>query len=480
MGRSYVIDVSGYQPNARNVSFWQSAKAKNVLGAIVKTSESTYYQNPYGWAQVSAAKQVGIKVSGYHFARFVGNGSQARAEANYAIATANSMGIPHGNPLVLDYELRMGYQSSNTLAAITFCQVVKNAGFVPVFYSYSGMSNLWDYEAVYRATGAKMWIAAYPHSGATYSPDYNYFPSISTHTDAWQFTDDLFGWGVDGSVDLTGVFTNMVETKITSGGNLDSLKFDNDKLQVSGWFASDKAKDKQYAYVILTNESISKEYGRAKVNLSDRPDVSKVYPDIPNANKSGFSASLEYTKEMKGQRIRVIFRYTDDPAGNGNAVDYSAMADLNKSAANLDSVATIVYSNKLQVSGWFATDLALGLDKTFLILYDTDNKKELERIKYIPSKRPDVQKVNPAIYNSELSGFSGKFNYSSLLIGRNLQVIARYSDDENGEGNHVDYWFDPIKGPNMPVLDGKTETEITVHEFSASQAKDGLIDLKFK
>ncbi|UNL40042.1 gametolysin, partial [Limosilactobacillus reuteri] len=52
--------------------------------------------------------------------------------------------------------------------------------------------------------------------------------------------------------------------------------------------------------------------------------------------------------------------------------------------------------------------------------------------------------------------------------------------DEHGEGNHIDYWFEPIKGPQLPVLDGKSETEVLVHEFSASKADNDLISLKFK
>ena len=91
-----------------------------------------------------------------------------------------------------------------------------------------------------------------------------------------------------------------------------------------------------------------------------------------------------------------------------------------------------------------------------------------------------MQKTYPAIFNSNLSGFSGQFDYSSNLVGRQLQVIARFSNDEHGEGNHIDYWFEPIKGPQLPVLDGKSETEVLVHEFSASKADNDLISLKFK
>ncbi|MFQ6725479.1 GH25 family lysozyme [Limosilactobacillus reuteri] len=479
MTRPYVLDVSGYQPQAKYYNFWQNWKNRGVHGAIVKLSESTYYRNPYGAGQIAAAQHEGMQVSGYHFSRFRGNSQLAVNEANYAIATANSMGLPHGSVLVLDYEEKLGYRSSNTQAAIAFLNTVKSAGFTPVFYSYSGMAGLWDFEEIHRQTGAMLWIAAYPVMSGVTEPYMNYFPGISDHIGAWQFTDNFYGEHIDASVDLTGVFTQMTQQKITSGGNLDSVSFDGNGMKVSGWFASDKAQGKQYTYIILTTED-GKELSRINVVTHDRPDVAKTFPDIPGGEKSGFEAVFQYTSEMVGKKLHVIFRYTDDPAGNGNFVDYVSLLDLTKSAANLDNVDTVVFSNKLQVSGWFASDMSLGLGRHFLILYDSAAQHELQRIKYDPASRVDVQQAHPDIFDSELSGFSGQFDYSSDLVGHQLQVIARFSDDEHGEGNHIDYWFDPFNGPAMPVIDGKTETEILVHSFNAEEVKDGLISLKFK
>lgn len=479
MTRPYVLDVSGYQPQAKYYNFWQNWKSRGVHGAIVKLSESTYYRNPYGAGQIAAAQHEGMQVSGYHFSRFRGNSQLAVNEANYAIATANSMELPHGSVLVLDYEEKLGYRSSNTQAAIAFLNTVKNAGFTPVFYSYSGMAGLWDFEEIHRQTGAMLWIAAYPVMSGVTEPYMNYFPGISDHIGAWQFTDNFYGEHIDASVDLTGVFTQMTQQKITSGGNLDSVSFDGNGMKVSGWFASDKAQGKQYTYIILTTED-GKELSRINVVTHDRPDVAKTFPDIPGGEKSGFEAVFQYTSEMVGKKLHVIFRYTDDPAGNGNFVDYVSLLDLTKSAANLDNVNTVVFSNKLQVSGWFASDMSLGLGRHFLILYDSATQHELQRIKYDPASRVDVQQAHPDIFDSKLSGFSGQFDYSSDLVGHQLQVIARFSDDEHGEGNHIDYWFDPFNGPAMPVIDGKTETEILVHSFNAEEVKDGLISLKFK
>ena len=480
MARWYALDVSGYQPQARYYNFWQTWKSRGVRGAIVKLSESTYYRNPYGAGQIAAAKHEGMQVSGYHFSRFRGNSQLAVSEANYAIATANSMGLPHGSVLVLDYEEKLGYRSSNTQAAKAFLNTVKSAGFTPVFYSYSGMATLWDFEEIHRQTGAMLWIAAYPTmAGVTY-PNYNYFPGISNFIGAWQFSDNFYGEHIDASVDLTGVFTQMTQQKITSGGHLDSVSFDGNGMKVSGWFASDKVQGKQYPYIILTTEN-SKELSRINVVTHDRPDVAKTFPDIPGGGKSGFEAVFPYTSEMVGKKLHVIFRYTDDAAGNGNYTDYTSVIDLTKSAASLDGINTVVYKNKLRVSGWFATDYSLDDAYPFLILYDVDKKQEIQRIQANQGKRPDVQKAYPDIYGAIDSGFTCEFNYDASLVGRKLQVIARYSNDEKGgEGQHVDYWFDPFNGPAMPVIDGKTETEILVHNFNAEEVKNGLISLKFK
>ena len=305
MTRPYVLDVSGYQPQARYYNFWQTWKSRGVHGAIVKLTESTYYRNPYGAGQIVAAKHEGMQVSGYHFSRFRGNSQLAVSEANYAIATANSMGLPHGSVLVLDYEEKLGYRSSNTQAAIAFLNTVKSAGFTPVFYSYSGMATLWDFEEIHRQTGAMLWIAAYPTmAGVTY-PNYNYFPGISNFIGAWQFSDNFYGEHIDASVDLTGVFTQMTQQKITSGGHLDSVSFDGNGMKVSGWFASDKAQGKQYPYIILTTEQ-GKELSRVNVQIHDRPDVAKTFPDIPGGGKSGFTAVFPLTSEMVGKKLHVL------------------------------------------------------------------------------------------------------------------------------------------------------------------------------
>lgn len=467
----YVLDVSAFQPQACYFGFWSKWKARGVKGGIVKLSEGTGWTNGYGASQIAAIKHEGLMASGYHFSRFRGDTYQAVQEANLAIACARQMGLPQGAPLVLDYEERLGYRASNTQAAIAFLKCVKAAGYLPVFYSYSGMASLWDFEAIHTATGAVMWIAAYPTLAGVTSPNMGYFPGISNFICAWQFTDNFFGEHIDGSIDLTGVFTSMTEQKITSGGHLDDCHFEDNKLVVGGWFASDKANGKGSHYVILTDDQ-GHEFARQKVNLTDRPDVHAAYPDIDA--KCGFSAKFDYTKDMAGKKLRVYFRYTDDPAGNGNATDYVSLADLSKSAAYLDNM-SVSFGKQLHVAGWFASDLSIGKPNRFVILFDAANNRELQRVKVDSAARPDVAKAQPGIYGSGQSGFNAAFDYDASLVGHKLQIIARYSDEEHGEGKYVDYWFDPFQGPSMPVLDGKTEQTFVAHDISVSRQQDGTL-----
>lgn len=469
----YVLDVSAFQPQACYFDFWSKWKARSVKGGIVKLSEGTGWTNGYGAAQIAAIKHEGLTASGYHFSRFRGNTYQAVSEANLAIACARQMGLPQGAPLVLDYEERLGYRASNTQAAIAFLKCIKAAGYRPVFYSYSGMANLWDFEAIHAATGAVMWIAAYPTLAGVTSPAMGYFPGISNFICAWQFTDNFFGEHIDGSIDLTGVFTGMAEQKITSGGHSDDCHFEEGKLVVGGWFASDKANGKGNHYVILTDDQ-GHEFARQSVALSPRPDVAKAFPDIPGAGQSGFAAKFDYTADMAGKKLRVYFRYTDDPAGNGNATDYVSLADMTQSAAYLDSM-SVSFGKKLNVAGWFASDLSIGKPNRFVILFDAAANRELQRVKVGPVARPDVAKVQSGIYESGQSGFNAVFDYDASLVGHKLQIIARYSDNERGEGKHVDYWFDPFQGPSMPVLDGKTEQTFVAHDIDVKTQKDGSL-----
>lgn len=192
---AYGVDVSSYQGTD------MSNYARNgAQFAIIKTTEGTGYVNPRAAGQIASAKANNMVVMAYHFAHFNGSVAEARAEANYFLR--NSASLPKGSIMVLDDESYFsGSQSANTQAAIAFMQVVKNAGYVPYFYTSSSMGrNQVNIYTIENAFPNSYWVAAYPNgNGASWSADFDYFPS-NPGVAMWQFTDNWKGMGVDASI----------------------------------------------------------------------------------------------------------------------------------------------------------------------------------------------------------------------------------------------------------------------------------------
>lgn len=196
--RSLGVDVSAYQ--GTDMSGYARAGARFC---IVKTTEGTGWVNDKAAAQIRSAKANGMMVMGYHYAHSGGNISAARDEANYAISHARSMGVPARSYIAMDFESdASGNRQANTDAAIAFMQTVRNAGYLPLFYSGAAyMSAHFDTNQIIQKFPGSLWVASYKVLGRQDSPDFNYFPSRNGIA-IWQFTDNLKGMGVDGSINV--------------------------------------------------------------------------------------------------------------------------------------------------------------------------------------------------------------------------------------------------------------------------------------
>lgn len=196
--RSLGVDVSAYQ--GTDLSAYARAGAKYT---IVKTTEGTNWVNSHAAGQVQSAKRNGMMVMGYHFAHCGGNVSAARNEANYAISHAKQMGIPVHSYIAMDFETdAWGNKQANTNAAIAFMQTVRNAGYLPMFYSGAAyMNEHFDTDQIIKQFPGSLWVAAYKTLGRQDAPDFNYFPSRNGIA-IWQFTDNLKGLGVDGNINV--------------------------------------------------------------------------------------------------------------------------------------------------------------------------------------------------------------------------------------------------------------------------------------
>ena len=248
-------------------------------------------------------------------------------------------------------------------------------------------------------------------------------------------------------------------------GYLDSIKSDGKTVTVSGWHATNQAANRPYHYIIAFDQTLGHEIARQKVESVQRPDVAKVYGKIANAINSGYSAKFNLTSQYFNDNIQFLSRWTDDPSGNGNSVDYWFNPVNRINRANLDSVD--LSSGELKVAGWHATDMSEFEPKHFLIVFDNTTGQQVASQKVELESSVDVAKVYSDTRTANHSRFNFNFGALNLQPGHNYSLVSRYSTDGNGNGNdgaHTDSWLNmgifSQKAHNLDstVLNGNTLT----------------------
>lgn len=219
-------DVSVYQRD--DLGFFQDMKAHGVQGVVIKVTEGsaagTGYVNPKAYNQVANALNAGLKVSLYHFARYI-NDWDARQEAQFFAEHTNYLKQALGDfspVMVSDIEVQTG-ANLNT-ATHAFLDELRNNGFnklgVYTMTSYftSGFMNSHYFDDL----GAHIWVAGYGVQSLGID-----------NASAWQFSNGemQYGnetyYGVDTSYDYDGWFT---ENKNAAQTNQNNQASDN-----SGW-----------------------------------------------------------------------------------------------------------------------------------------------------------------------------------------------------------------------------------------------------
>ena len=257
-------------------------------------------------------------------------------------------------------------------------------------------------------------------------------------------------------------------------GYLDAAQVvNNNDLHVSGWQATNQAAGKDNRYLVAYDSTTNTELGRTPVTENvARPDVAKAYPEVVNAKDSGYQATmnnLDWSKvKSVDDQIHIVSRYSDAANGEGNHVDnWSQPINLDKgNYAYLDSFG--VKDNQLQVSGWNATNKALGKKYHYVILYDRTAGHEITRVKVEPTVRPDVAKVCPSIYNSQKSGFNGEFKVDPAKANGTLKVIMRFAGNDANKDFSDQYSQDyPTNAGNFDNIH-VTASQVTLSGWHAS------------
>lgn len=224
--------------------------------------------------------------------------------------------------------------------------------------------------------------------------------------------------------------------------NLENFKIVGNQLVVSGWHAADSAVNKTQHYVIIYDATTNKEIERVLVNPTVRNDVARIYNDVYNAAKSGFSVNIPLTSAMVGDRIQVVSRYTNS---GGQNVDYwFGTQTFNVNAGYIDSVTK--NGTNLKISGWHVSDSAVNKPYHFIIVWDSTTGKQIAMYQVTSvEQRSDVQSKYSNVYDSLNSGFNVTIPNLTISSGHTIQIISRYSNSSNAQGNYVDYWSPVFK-----------------------------------
>ena len=477
--RADAIDISSYQYWITLTDFLQ-LKSLGIKSVIVKITEGTTYANPYAASQISLAEQAGLNVAVYHYATF-SDASSGSAQGQHTAQVIQSLGLNKNVLIFADMEDKTTLSDSVQSALYAFWNSLTTVGFnnhgVYTYISYAYRD-----QVVATVGKARTWIAQYP-----YTPSRGGYYENAWENEGyggWQFSSTAYvnGHSLDISHDYNGLLTNISNLD-DNLANIDNISVSGNKVSISGWHVSPTSTIEQNAYVIMFDSTTNKEIERIKYTPIQRTDVSDIYWYIPNSAKSGFAVSFTIPSGYKfgGKNIQFVLRYSDDSSGNGNTTDiWSKDYVLTDNIGNIDNW-NLNSKNILHVDGWHAAETSYRY--AYLIVFDDTTGKEITRIAYTPTTRSDVANSNYGyISDSNQSGFSQNINLGTTLVnGHQLQIVMRYSDAINGEGNHMDYWSNTytIANANAAYIDSFSLNANNILHVAGWHAADASTALKY-
>lgn len=221
------IDVSHW--NAESglpLAFYQTIKPE-VNAVVVKVSEGQYYVDPAASVNVANAKQAGMIVHAYHFARFTSIDS-AKAEARWFDKKLKLVGFDKSKDgyVVVDVEDNnlSKYPIDLTIYTNTFMSEMFRLGYYKVDL-YSGSYYYNNRLKPNDLLISQPWLAAYPTNPIKDQPTAKFSNGIG----AWQWTSSYRFIGMDGygrfdaSEDYAGKYTHQTKSSTPEVKTIGSL-----------------------------------------------------------------------------------------------------------------------------------------------------------------------------------------------------------------------------------------------------------------
>ncbi|QFQ74588.1 LysM peptidoglycan-binding domain-containing protein [Liquorilactobacillus mali] len=335
------------------------------VGGIYNSSLVT--QATYN-TQVSTGIAQGLRMHTYIWLSDGSDQAQTKKGLDYFLPKVQT---PKGSIVAIDYEAGASTDKEANTANVEYAlQRIEEAGYTPMLYSYKSYldANL-DYESLAQTFGEKLiWIAGYPHSYVTTTPDYSGFPSHK-YVAIWQFTDYYKAGGLDGNVDLLGV-TKKGYDGTSTASNSGATKVVTNSTTVAikqGQTANNTTKSEIKAgYTVKVNFSTTKwsngttipswvkgksytvqQVSGSKVLLAnilswiDKSNV-EILQTAKQATSTGTSSASTYTVKSGDTLSKIAASYN---------TTYTRLATLN----NIKSPYIIYVGEKLKVSGSVTT-----------------------------------------------------------------------------------------------------------------------------
>lgn len=232
--------------------------------------------------------------------------------------------------------------------------------------------------------------------------------------------------------------TRRLQFSTENRGNLDSFNYSNGHVKVSGWHANNASASEPNHFLILFDKTTGRQVSSQAVTTTTRDDVARAFPSIVTAASSGFSADLGNQSLVANHDYALVSRYSTSNAGNGGTGSYSDywfdLGNLNQSAYYIDSLTQD--GSRIHVTGWLASNWRTTKPYGYVIILN--NGSEVGRAQINFTKRNDVGRVYPRVYNSTNSGFNIEVPVNAARLTGKMSLILRLTDDPAGNGNYFD------------------------------------------
>lgn len=268
------IDVSEHQGTID----WKKVKAAGIDYAMIRAG--------FGWEEiddqtdaslvqnVTGAKQAGLPFGLYHYS-YADTVEEAKKEAEFLLDILEANNIAPSDlsyPIAFDIEepdrLNVSQRRVNTDMVNAFCEIIRDAGYLPMVYASKTV--IQDYLYYDEISANNIWMAAWTSTPNDTEIFDNCFP-----VDMWQYSESGTVDGINGRVDLNICYTTVFrdgsadttqkgKVVVDAGSNLNVRKAPSVNADVVGSLYKDDIvtiiSETSGWYQIVTSTGVSAEY----------------------------------------------------------------------------------------------------------------------------------------------------------------------------------------------------------------------------